>query len=61
MNPSAWFHDQRRAREHNGEGITGALVISVLFVLLALASFVIDKSISLSPQPIKPPSLHTPR
>ena len=61
MNPSAWFHDQRRARGHEDEGTTGALVIAILFALFAVASFVVDKSISLPTQPIKPPSLHAPR
>jgi hypothetical protein len=61
MNPSAWFHDQRRAREHDDEGTTGALVIAIVFALLALVSFVVDQSISLPTHPIKPPALHVPR
>jgi hypothetical protein len=61
MNRSAWFHDQRRARGHEDEGTAGALVIAILFALFAIASFVIDQSLSLSIQPIKPPSLHVPR
>ena len=45
----------------DGEGTIGALVIAILFALLALASFAIDQSISLPSQPLKPPALHTPR
>jgi hypothetical protein len=51
MNPSAWFHDRRRARGHDDEGIAGAVVIAVLFALLALASFIIDQSLPLQIQP----------
>jgi hypothetical protein len=61
MSPTAWFHDRRPARPHDGEGTTGALVIAILFVLLALISFAIDQSISLPNQPAKPPALHVPR
>jgi hypothetical protein len=58
MNPSAWFHDPRRAREPDNEGTTSALVIAILFALFAVASFIVDKSISLPTQPINPPALH---
>lgn len=61
MNPSAWFHDQRRTREHDDEGTAGAWVIAILFALLAVTSFVVDRSISLPTHPIQLPVLHAPR
>ncbi len=61
MNPSAWFHDPRRARAHDDGGTVGALVIAILFTLLALVSFAVDHSLSLPSQPLKPPALQAPR
>jgi hypothetical protein len=58
MTPSTWFHDPRRTRGHD-DGTLGALVIAILFALLALVSFAIDQSLSLPSQPLKPPALHT--
>ena len=42
-------------------GTVGALVIAILFALLALVSFAVDQSISLPSQPVKPPALQAPR
>ncbi len=61
MNPSAWFHDTRRDRAEDDGSTVAALVIAILFALLALASFAVDQSISLPSQPVKPPTLQTPR
>jgi hypothetical protein len=61
MHLSTWFHDPRRARPHDDDGTAGALVIAILFALLALVSFAVDQSISLPSQPMKPPALHAPR
>jgi hypothetical protein len=60
MNPSAWFHDSRRAREQD-DGSTAAIVVAILFALLALISFAVDQSISLPNPSAKPPALHVPR
>ena len=61
MTPSAWFHDPRRDRAEDDGSTVGALVIAILFALLALVSFAVDQSISLPSQPVKPPTLQTPR
>jgi hypothetical protein len=61
MKPSAWFHDQQRTREPDNEGTTSALVIAILFALFAVASFIVDKSVSLPTSPVQGPSLHAPR
>ena len=61
MHPSAWFHDPRRTRRHDDDGTIGAVVIAILFALLALVSFAVDQSISLPSQPLTPPALHAPR
>ena len=47
MNPTAYFHHPRPARPHDDDGTGGALVIAILFALLAAISFVVDRSISL--------------
>lgn len=60
MNPSAWFHEPRRARGGD-DGSTAAMVIAILFALFALASFAVDYSISLPSQPMTPPALQVPR
>lgn len=60
MNLSTRFHDPRRTRGHD-DGTLAALVVAILFALLALASFAVDQSISLPSQPLKPPALHAPR
>jgi len=61
MHPSAWFHDPRRTRPHNDDGTIGAVVIAILFALLALVSFAIDHSLTPPSQPLTPPTLHAPR
>lgn len=61
MNLSTWFHDPRRTRPHHDDGTAGALVIAILFALLALVSFALDHSLSLPSQPLTPPALHAPR
>ena len=61
MNPSAWFHDTRQDRTEDDGSTVAALVIAILFVMLALASFAVDQSISLPSQPVKPPTLQIPR
>jgi hypothetical protein len=61
MNLSAWFHDPRHARPHHNDGTAAALVIAILFALLAVVSFAVDHSLSLPSQPLKPPVLHLPR
>ena len=62
MNPSAWFHDTRQGTARMMTAARSrALVIAILFVLLALASFAVDQSISLPSQPVKPPALQIPR
>jgi hypothetical protein len=61
MNLSTWFHDQRRTRDDHEDGTTSALVIAILFALLALVSFALDQSISVPSQPLKAPTLHAPR
>jgi hypothetical protein len=47
MNPSAFFHHPRRDRGHDDDGTVAALVIAILFALLAAVSFTVDRSISL--------------
>jgi hypothetical protein len=49
MHPTAYFHDPRRARGHghDNDGTVGALIIAILFVLLAAGSFAVDLSLSL--------------
>ena len=61
MRQSAFYHDPRRDHAHDDEGTAGALVIAILFVLLALASFAVDYSISLPSEPVPRPALQTPR
>jgi hypothetical protein len=47
MNPTAYFHHLRPARPHHDDDTLGALVVAILFGLLAAISFVIDLSLSL--------------
>ncbi len=47
MNPTAYFHHPRPARPHDDDGTAGAMVIAILFALLAAISFVVDLSLSL--------------
>jgi len=47
MSPSAFFHHPRPARPHDDSGTIGALVIAILFALLAAISFAVDLSLSL--------------
>ena len=61
MKLSAFYHQPRRDHPHDDEGTAGALVVAILFALLALASFAVDYSISLPSQPLPPPGLHAPR
>lgn len=61
MSRSASFHDPRRARAHDGGGTVGALVIAILFALLAAVSFAVDRSIPLPSQPQPSRTLQTPR
>ncbi|MGD9616576.1 MAG: hypothetical protein AB7H90_15340 [Alphaproteobacteria bacterium] len=64
MGPSASSHHPRRAGAHadDDDGSTiGALVIAILFALLALISFAVDYSITLPSHPVPPPVLQTPR
>ncbi len=61
MRLSAFYHNPRRDDAQDDEGTVGALVIAILFVLLALASFAVDYSISLPSEPLPRPALQTPR
>jgi hypothetical protein len=61
MSPSAFFHHPRRGRAHDNDGTLAAVVIAILFALLALISFAVDQSISLPSQPEAPPDLQAPR
>jgi hypothetical protein len=47
MNPSTFFHHPRRADPHDDGGTVAALVIAILFALLAAVSFAVDRSLSL--------------
>ncbi len=47
MNPTAYFHHPRSGRPHDDDGTGGAMVIAILFALLAAVSFVVDFSLSL--------------
>jgi hypothetical protein len=49
MSPSAFFHHHhpRRTRAHDDSGTVGALVIAILFALLAAVSFAVDRTLSL--------------
>ena len=47
MNPTAYFHHPRPARPHDDDSTVGAMVIAILFALLAAISFVVDLSLSL--------------
>jgi hypothetical protein len=61
MNPSISSHDPRRAGAPDDGDTTGALVIAILFALLALISFAVDYSITLPSYPAPPPTLQAPR
>lgn len=61
MSPSAFFHHPRRARAHDSDGTLAAVVIAILFALLALISFAVDQSILPPSQPEPPPNLQAPR
>ena len=47
MNPTAYLHHPRPARPHDDDGTLGAMVVAILFGLLAAISFVVDLSLSL--------------
>ena len=47
MNLSAYFHHPRPVRPHDDGDTVGALVIAILFALLAAISFAVDLSLSL--------------
>jgi hypothetical protein len=47
MTPSAFFHHPQHARPDDDDGTLGALVVAILFALLAAISFGIDLSLSL--------------
>jgi hypothetical protein len=47
MTRSASFHHPRPSPAHDDSGTLGALVIAILFVLLAAGSFAVDLSMSL--------------
>jgi hypothetical protein len=61
MNPSAWFQDHRRDPADDDKSTLAALVIAILFAVLALASFAVDQSISLPSQPTPARVLQAPR
>ena len=61
MSPSGFFHHPRRGRAHDDDGTLGAVVIAILFALLAAISFAVDQTISVPNQPVAPPSLQAPR
>jgi hypothetical protein len=61
MSRSAFFHHPRRVRTREN-GTLAALVIAILFVLLAAVSFAVDRSLPLPSQPLPPArSLQIPR
>jgi hypothetical protein len=61
MRQSAFYQDPQRDHAHDDEGTASALVIAILFAVLALISFAVDYSITLPSQPAPPPTLQTPR
>jgi len=54
MNPSTSFHFLHRAEPGGAHGVTWAMVIAVLFALVAALSFAVDQSITLSNLPAAP-------
>ena len=54
MNPSTSFHFFHRADPDGAHGVIWAMVIAVLFALIAALSFAVDQSITLSNVPAAP-------
>jgi hypothetical protein len=54
MNPSTSFHFFHRVDPGNANGTTWAVIIAVLFALVAAVSFAVDQSITLSNVPAAP-------
>ena len=54
MNLSAWFHDWRHSDESHDRGAAGALIIAILFAIVAALSFVVEHSVTLSKLPEPP-------
>ena len=54
MNPSTSFHFFHRAEPGSPNGVIWAVIIAVLFALVAALSFAVDQSITLSNPPTAP-------
>ena len=54
MSPGTAFHFFHRAGPAEGSGNAWALVIAILFAVVAAASFAVDQSVSLSSFPVPP-------
>jgi hypothetical protein len=54
MSPGTAFHFLHRAGPADSSGSTWALVVAILFAVVAAASFAIDQSVTLSNFPVPP-------
>jgi hypothetical protein len=54
MSPGTAFHLFHRAGPAEGSGNAWALVIAILFAVVAAASFAVDQSVTLSNFPVPP-------
>jgi hypothetical protein len=54
MSPGTAFHLLHRAGPADSSGSTWALVVAILFAVVAAASFAIDQSVTLSNFPVPP-------
>lgn len=54
MNLSAWFHDWRHGDGDHDRGAAGAIIVAILFAIVAALSFAVEHSVTLSKLPEPP-------